>query len=500
LELRKHQEKAIDMLRESFKKGNKRVVLGAPCSFGKTVLSAYLLKKFQVANKTAMFVCDRLKLVDQTIKTFDKYEINYGVIQGDHPKFNLNKTIQVASTQTLSRRTSMLPTDFDLIIIDECHIQYRGLMDYLKTCKESKIIGLSATPISRGLGNFYQDLIVPIKPRELLEMNYLAPIKYFVGQTIDTSRVRTRALPTGGQDYHPDDIGALYENNNILTGHIVQNWLEYGENKQTIAFCSSIKHSKYLVETFEKEGISARHIDGYMNVEERRKLFREHDEGKFKILSCSKLLNTGYDAPTVGCLIDCKPTRSIISYVQTYGRIMRIAENKPYAIVLDHASNVPRFGMAEDVVPNQLHKGTERFREQRQVEPKEKPTVACPQCKIIFTGFQCACGYKLPQTKRIEFSDEMLVEYERNQVKSEYSDREKKVWYENLKTLEFQRNYKNGFAEMIYKDKFKEYPPKNKRHRLLNEVNDEVKNYVKSRFIRYAKSKQQRERRQSNGK
>jgi hypothetical protein len=94
----------------------------------------------------------------------------------------------------------------------------------------------------------------------------------------------------------------------------------------------------------------------------------------------------------------------------------------------------------------------------------------------------------------------MLVEYERNSVKSDYSAREKAVWYENLKTLEFQRNYKNGFAEMIYKDKFKEYPPKNKRHRLLNEVNDEVKNYVKSRFIRYAKSRKQRERRQANGK
>jgi hypothetical protein len=40
---------------------------------------------------------------------------------------------------------------------------------------------------------------------------------------------------------------------------------------------------------FNAAGIPAEHIDGYMDDEERQILYREHDEGKFKILSCARL-------------------------------------------------------------------------------------------------------------------------------------------------------------------------------------------------------------------
>jgi superfamily II DNA or RNA helicase len=44
MQLREHQTKAIDMIRSSFKAGNKRVLLAACCSFGKTHTAAYMLK------------------------------------------------------------------------------------------------------------------------------------------------------------------------------------------------------------------------------------------------------------------------------------------------------------------------------------------------------------------------------------------------------------------------------------------------------------------------
>jgi superfamily II DNA or RNA helicase len=489
MELREHQKLAIEKIDQYFGHGMKRIVLGAPCSFGKTVIASHYMKKAQDKRKSAIFVCDRIKLVDQTIKTFLKEGIDFGVLQANHPMEDFRNPIQVASVQTLRNKTNSIMNNFDMIIIDECHIQYKGLLKWLETQKQANVIGLSATPFSKGLADYFQKLIVPIKPRELLEKKFLAPVRYFVGQSVDTNRVKSKAIRTGGSDFDPDALGALYEDNKTLTGHIVANWLEYGEDKQTIAFCASIKHSKYLVERFREVGVTAEHIDGYTDIETRRKLFEQHNQGVFKILSCSRLLNTGYDEPTVACLIDCFPTKSLINYVQRYGRVMRIADKKPYAIVLDHAQNVKRHGMAEDVIPAKLSKSSERFSENKQVKKSKKKPTPCPQCHRIFTGISCSCGYTIPMTKRIEHTQEMLkeIENELNMFKDVNRDQEIE-WYCDLKTLEQVRGYKKGWAGNMYKSKFGVYP-RGIEYKFSPKINPQVMNYVKSQQIRYAKSR-----------
>ena len=69
-----------------------------------------------------------------------------------------------------------------------------------------------------------------------------------------------------------------------------------------------------MVEMFRAAGISAQHIDGYTDEKTRSELYRGHEAGEFKILSCSKLLGVGYDSPQDSdALIDCSPTKSAIS-------------------------------------------------------------------------------------------------------------------------------------------------------------------------------------------
>ena len=59
MDLRPHQIKAIEMLRASIKKGNKRPILAAPCSFGKTITAAYMLNEAVKKGKRGIFICDR---------------------------------------------------------------------------------------------------------------------------------------------------------------------------------------------------------------------------------------------------------------------------------------------------------------------------------------------------------------------------------------------------------------------------------------------------------
>jgi superfamily II DNA or RNA helicase len=67
VELREHQNKAIQLCRESIKQGHKRIMLAAPCSFGKTRVAVEMLASAAKKGLTGLFICDRIKLVQQAI-------------------------------------------------------------------------------------------------------------------------------------------------------------------------------------------------------------------------------------------------------------------------------------------------------------------------------------------------------------------------------------------------------------------------------------------------
>ena len=486
MELREHQTRAIEMCNASIDKGNKRIMLAAPCSFGKTRVAVEMLANAAKQGKEGIFICDRIKLVQQTIDEFDKHGIEAGVIQGwDHPRANWHSPIQIASIQTLARRRNWPMSR--LIIIDEAHVHYKTTSILMDKYKLVPIIGLSATPFSKGLGNHYQDLIVPITSRQLMDRGFLAPVKYFAGKKPSLKGVKTKRLQSGASDYDPNSLAERMEEDTNLVGDIIKNWLKHGENSQTIAFSPSINHSKTMVKMFNEAGIPAEHIDGYMPDEERQILYREHDEGKFKILSCSKLLNTGYDAPSVRCLIDAYPTKSLASYVQRIGRVLRLHEDKPYAIVLDHASNVSKLGFAEDVVPDALHKGEKVYTEKDQTTERDKKdpsTMDCPQCHQVMKIPRCPCGYELPPQQLLKSDKQILEEVVRNEDRVSF--------YRQLRAYAKQKKYKVGWAGYQYKEKYKEWPPQSIQASVADGSSTyygkEVENFLKHLQIKRAKS------------
>jgi len=483
MDLRPHQELAIQMLRDSIKAGNRTPILAAPCSFGKTITAAAMLKSAVEKGKRGIFICDRIKLVQQSLEAFDRHGLEFGVMQGNHYMTNPHAPIQIASIQTLARRRNI--PDFDFAIVDECHTLYKHQKDLIDSLNNTIFIGLSATPFSKGLGKYYDDLIVPATAEDLLSEGYLCPVDYFGGRKAALEGVKTKQLSTGGTDYDPSSLSEAIEKDEKLAGDIVQNWMKHGSERQTIAFSPSIKHSKFLVEQFRAAGIPAEHIDGYMDDEIRQEIYAAHDAGEFLILSCSRLLNTGYDAPSVSCLIDCYPTRSYIAYVQRAGRIMRTAPGKNKAIYLDHAGNVSRFGFAESIVPDELDDGEKRFQEKQQVKEKKEPKVSdCPQCYRQMVGVRCSCGYEMPMTKQIE-TDGTELEQLTKKANKTYTPERKAQWLGELMYYAKTRGFKEGWAKHKYRAKFGVWPNKIQPSR-VDGMSDEVNRFIKSQNIRQA--------------
>tara|TARA_R110000823_G_scaffold203197_1_gene334034 strand:+ start:4684 stop:6222 length:1539 start_codon:yes stop_codon:yes gene_type:complete len=485
MELRPHQIKAIEMLRASLASGKRRPILAAPCSFGKTITAAAILKSAAEKGKRAIFICDRIKLIQQSLEEFTGHNLDFGIIQGDHEMTDISKPIQIASIQTIARRKHY--PIFDIAIVDECHTHYETLTKMMKAYSAVPFIGLSATPFSKGLGAHYDDIVVPITPEELLEQGFLAPVEYYGGRQVNIEGVKRRQLSTGGSDFDPQALAERIDKDKDLAGDIVKNWVKHAEGRQTIAFSPSIKHSKYLVEIFKGAGISAEHIDGYMAEDMRQELYEAHDAGEFMILSCSRLLNVGYDAPQVSCLIDAFPTASLISFVQRAGRIMRTSEGKSNAIYLDHAGNVRRFGFAERIVPSELDDGKHRFSERKQTKEKKEPKVQqCPDCYSEMVGIRCKCGYELPLHEQIKTDDQILERLSAaKKANLTYSKERKSEWLGELNLYAKERGKAEAWVMQRYYSKFGVWP-----NRMIpaksTDVSDEVKNWIKRENIRHA--------------
>ncbi len=461
--LRPHQTLAVEMLRDSLRRGNLRPILAAPCSFGKTITSAAIIKSAIEKGKRAIFICDRIKLVQQTLESFVGHNLDLGVMQGQHEMTDPTRPVQIASIQTLARRHRM--PEFDIAIVDECHTHYESLTKMMNAYNAIPFIGLSATPFSKGLGKHYDDIVVPITPTELLNKGYLCPVEYYGGRQVDTANVKTRALTTGGSDFDPNDLAEEIEKDRVLAGDIVKNWLKHANGRQTIAFSPSIKHSKFMVET-------------------------AHDAKEFEILSCSRLLNTGYDAPSVSCLIDCFPTKSLIAYVQRAGRIMRTAEGKDKAIYLDHAGNVKRHGFAEHIVPSELDDGEHRFSERNQIKEKREPRVQqCPQCYQEMVGMRCGCGYEIPNYKEIMTDDQVLEKLTaQNRANKTISADRKSEWLGELSLYARQTGKSRGWVAHKYRSKFGVWPNKITPVS-ASSVSDEVTRWIKRENMIYAQSR-----------
>lgn len=445
-----YQQDAEDMARDCLRQGYKRIIIGAPCAFGKTVLAGSIIKKAVAKGKRCIFITDRVKLIEQTISSFIRTGLDIGVIQSDHILQNNTKPVQIASIQTIARRKRM--PEFDLAIVDECHVHYKTTQALMDRYSNVPFIGLSATPYSKGLGLAYQKLIVPITTKQMIERGRLTPLIYYGGKHVDTKGLKKKRLNTGVIDFDPTQLAEASDKVELV-GDVIENYKKHAMGRKTIAFTTSIKQSQDLADKFMDAGIKAFHISGYTKPEDRTEIFEAHRRGDFDILTCSKLLTTGYDEPSISCIIDLQPTNSLILQIQKLGRGQRLYEGKTECIVLDHAGNtLHRHGFIEDYVPQTLDDGEKGYNEKDQAK-KEKTEVKereCPECGGIMK-LSCPCGYSITKKEAIETDNQTLQ-------KIEHTTTQQKRWLGELRLIAMTKGYKDGWVAHTFKKKFKHYP------------------------------------------
>lgn len=441
INLRPYQADAIEELRNGIRSGQKRQILCAGTGAGKTVMAASLLREADRKGSYALFLVDRVALVNQSSETFDEYGIHHGIVQGINDRWLPNENVQVCSVQTLARR--VLPRSPSLIVYDEAHCQYKATLDYMARYPDAVKIGLTATPFTKGMAEHWERVVNVIPTRCLIDDGYLIEPKIYVAKSPDES------------EYQRNSFGEISDESAAsagiqIVGDVVQEWVEktqehFGGPVKTIVFSPTVEHGRELCAAFSAAGYNFQQIS-YMDRSDEERAekiseFRRPDSLIHGLVSCG-VLTKGFDVPDVKCGISCRPYRkSLSSHMQEVGRVMRIHDDKETALWLDHSGNIERFALDMfDVWENgvgELDQSTKRDSKPRERDEKTREKVVCPECSGALRGNVClACGWEKPARSGIvnvagemhEFTPETIGFETRSGLRAEILKEPQKVW------------------------------------------------------------------------
>ncbi len=186
---RPFQERAHGALQDGFRNGHRRQLLVAPTGAGKTFIGLRIAHESLMKGRHAIFVCDRTALINQTSARADDYGLtDHAIVQANHWRRDNSMPLQIVSIQTIAARGYWPRAD--VIIIDEAHTQHSAWVDHLKTTSAA-VIGLTATPCSRGLGLSFTNMVNAATMSELTEEGVLVPMRILTCVTPDMTGAAT---------------------------------------------------------------------------------------------------------------------------------------------------------------------------------------------------------------------------------------------------------------------------------------------------------------------
>lgn len=401
--LRPYQEELITSVKVGFRQKHRGILIQLPTGGGKTATTASLVHRTSAKGNGAWFLVHRRELIKQSMRAFDKEGIRYGVIAAGFPP-NAREPVQIGSIGTVINRMHRYPIP-RVVIFDECHhlsaASWRKL--YLQF-PQARFIGLSATPSrtdGQGLKEFFDLMVHGPSMRWLIDHGYLSPFRLLQpDQQIDVDGVNVRM-----GEYNRTQLEKV-SNKPKITGNAIAHYKQHCEGGRNLIFAVSVKHSMEIVRQFSEAGYPAIHLDGETDDYVRDKALEDFERGKILHVSNVELFGEGFDCPTIECLTDLAPTKSIGRYLQRHGRALRPtyadgfdletqedrckaieASDKPFAILLDHAGNSHRFGNPDA--------DREWSLEGRELKKKDKGVLApriCPACFASSPGMASHCA------------------------------------------------------------------------------------------------------------
>ena len=395
--LRPYQQEALDNLKKRLKATIEPLLLNISVGGGKSVIIAELLLWLERYDYRVLCLTLNSSLVKQNADTYKLQGGNCGIYCAGLKSKSYKELVIFASPHSIckgiSKESEISRQPFNLIVIDEAHnvsphdnssMFMRIWLHYrLKAQTDGynyRIVGLTGTPY-RGKGDyivgeeqFFKEAVFTITAPWLIEQGYLTKPSYGITyvDAIDFTDVH---VENTGKFRHKDLEQALSQNER-LTGEIMREVVEVrekGKHHGAFIFAATVKHCDECLRALPQG--EAAIITGDTPHDERQKILMEAQNGSIKYLISVNCLMVGIDVPAYDICVWCRPTESLILYIQGIGRVLRLSPGKEQALILDYSGNIDRHGDIDNPIINEAQK--------RMAEGDPNYCIPCYTCNTL---------------------------------------------------------------------------------------------------------------------
>lgn len=360
VELRDYQNDAVKSAIEYINsKTNSPGIIVAPTGAGKSWEIAGIAKEYP---GPILVLQPSIELLKQN---FEKFTIMGGeaTIYSAGAKQKVISHVTYATLGSVkSKAKEFRDAGVDLVIIDECHhgiSPESGSMFslFIKALNPKKVIGLTATPfrlkstiltttlamLNRVRPGFFKNFIHVTQIKEMIDRGYWCP-------SVDEQWLMDETglkLNTNGTEFTEESIRQAIEANGINNKIFlrVKELIEQNKRKSILVFVDSVESC----ETFCKHIPGSVYLSSNTKAKEREAIVSGFKNGDIKIVFNYGILSTGFDHPGLDCIIMGRPTNSLSSFYQIYGRGVRTKEDKKDFLFIDYCNNFNRLAHPRDI-------------------------------------------------------------------------------------------------------------------------------------------------------
>lgn len=385
---------------------NSNVMIVSPPGSGKSVVISEIAKSATSRNGHVLFLVHRKELIEQIRGSFEFHGVD------------LNRVDLLTVGKAKNRLQKLTrPT---LIITDEGHHgkaqTYQKIYEYFHDVPR---LGFTATPwrmSGSGFTDIYDVMVQGKTVKWLIDNQRLAPYTYYSLPSIDTTK-----LKVSNGDYSnrsiDDAIGTA------IFGNVVNEYIKHANGQKAILYAHSIEASENYAKEFNLSNINAVHVDSKTPKVEREQIMQAFRDGEIKVLCNVDLISEGFDVPDCTVTILCRPTKSLVLFLQQSMRSMRYQPNKQ-AVIIDNVLNWKTHGLPDDDHDwEEYFNGgwKKRSNKQNTVQAKE-----CPECSALWPLNKeiCdICGHDFGEKERKE---KLRIQAELEEIKRKHVLADKK--------------------------------------------------------------------------